>query len=97
MKQEISLMLAIIINGLLSMAYYQEAIGEAFNLATGREIRIGDLAEWINEITDNNAGIVFTERRDWDKKNRLLASIEKARKILGYDPYMDFKEGLEAC
>jgi UDP-glucose 4-epimerase len=83
-----------IVNGLLSMAYYKEAIGEAFNLATGREIRIGDLADWINEITGNKAGIVYAERRDWDKKNRLLASIEKAKKILGYSPNMDFKEGL---
>jgi len=29
------------------------------------------------------------------KKNRLLVSIEKARKILGYSPSMDFKEGLK--
>jgi nucleoside-diphosphate-sugar epimerase len=83
-----------IMNGLLSMAYYKEAIGEAFNLATGREIRICDLAEWINEISGNNSGILFKERRDWDKKNRLLASTEKAQKILGYKPTMDFKEGL---
>ena len=84
-----------IINGLLAMAYFEEAIGEAINLATSREIRIGDLAQWINEITENEAGIVFKERRDWDKKNRLLASIKKARKILGYNPNMDFKEGLK--
>jgi UDP-glucose 4-epimerase len=83
-----------IVNGLMSMAYYKRAIGEAFNLATGREIRIGNLAEWINEITDNKAGIVYAERRGWDKKNRLLASIEKAKKILGYSPNMDFKKGL---
>lgn len=83
-----------IINGLLAMTYYEDAVGEAFNLATGREIRIGDLAGWINELTGNDAGIVFKERRDWDKKNRLLASIEKARKILGYEPKMDFRKGL---
>ena len=83
-----------IISGLLAMAYYKEAVGEAFNLGTGREIRIGDLAKWINEITGNKAGIVFKERRDWDKKNRLLASIEKAKNTLGYMPTMDFKEGL---
>jgi UDP-glucose 4-epimerase len=83
-----------IVNGLLAMAYYEEAVGEAFNLGTGREIRIGDLAVWINELTENDAGVVFKERRDWDKKNRLLASIEKARKILGYVPKMDFREGL---
>lgn len=83
-----------LINGLLAMASYKEAIGEAFNLATGREIRIGDLAKWINEITENGTGIKFIERRDWDKKNRLLASVEKAKRVLGYSPNMDFKEGL---
>lgn len=83
-----------IVNGLLAMAHFEEAIGEAFNLATGREIRIADLAEWINEITGNNAGIEFKKRRDWDKKNRLLASIEKAKRVLGYSSNMDFKKGL---
>jgi UDP-glucose 4-epimerase len=83
-----------IINGLLAMAYHEEAVGEAFNLASGREIRIKDLAEWIIELTENKAGVIFKERRNWDKKNRLLASIEKARRILGYKPTMDFKEGL---
>ncbi len=84
-----------IMNGLLAMAHYKNAVGEAFNLATGREIRIGDLAQWITEITGNEAGVVFAERRDWDKKNKLLASIEKAKRILGYEPNMDFKKGLE--
>lgn len=83
-----------IVDGLLSMAHYQEAVGEAFNLAGGREIRIGDLALWINEMSGNKAGIEFGERRDWDKKLRLLASIEKARRVLKYSPRMDFKEGL---
>jgi UDP-glucose 4-epimerase len=83
-----------IVKGLLAMVISEEAVGEAFNLATGREIRIGDLAKWITEITGNEAGIVFIERRDWDKKNRLLASIEKAKRVLKYEPNMDFKEGL---
>src|SRR3990170_2928472 len=84
-----------IINGLLAMAFCEDAIGEAFNLATGKEIRIGDLAEWIIELTGSDAGIVFKERREWDKKTRLLASIEKAKKVLGYEPKMDFREGLK--
>jgi UDP-glucose 4-epimerase len=83
-----------IIDGLLAMACCGEAIGDAFNLATGREIRIGNLAQWINELTGNDAGIVFKERRDWDKKTRLLASVEKAKKVLGYEPAVDFREGL---
>lgn len=84
-----------IIQGLLAAACYKEAIGEAINLATGREIKILDLANWVNEITRNKAGIVFKERRNWDKKNRLLASIDKARRILHYEPQTDFRTGLK--
>jgi UDP-glucose 4-epimerase len=84
-----------IINGLLAMAYYKDAVGEAFNLATGKEIRIRDLAVWINELTGNDAGTLFKDRRDWDKKTRLLASIDKAKRIIHFEPSMDFREGLK--
>ena len=84
-----------IISGLLVMTYCEDAVGEAFNLGTGREIKIRNLAGWINELTGNDAGIVFRERRNWDKKTRLLASIEKAKRVLGYEPKMDFGEGLK--
>jgi len=84
-----------IVNGLLACVATDQAVGEAINLATGREIRILDLANWVNDLTRNKAGIVFKERRNWDKKNRLLASIEKARKLLHYEPKMDFKDGLK--
>jgi nucleoside-diphosphate-sugar epimerase len=33
-------------------------------------------------------------RRDWDKAIRRRASIEKARRILGYEPKTDMKTGL---
>ena len=61
----------------------------------GREIRIRDLARWINEITGNENGIIFKERRDWDKKPRLLASIEKAKRVLDYKPQGDMRAGLK--
>ena len=83
-----------IVNGLLAMVYYDEAVGEAFNIGSGQETRIGDLAAWINEMTDNKAEISYRPRRDWDKKSRLLSSIEKARRILHYKPSVDFKDGL---
>jgi len=84
-----------IVNRLLACASSDQAVGEAINLATGREIRILDLANWVNELTKNKAGIVFKERRNWDKKNRLVASIEKARRVFHYEPKIDFKDGLK--
>jgi nucleoside-diphosphate-sugar epimerase len=54
-----------------------------------------DLANWINELTGNEAGVVFKPRRDWDKVVKRRASIEKANKILRYEPKTNIRTGLE--
>lgn len=51
-----------------------------------------DLANWVNELVGNEAGIVFKPRRDWDKVVERRASIERAMKILGYEPKIDIKQ-----
>ena len=84
-----------LIQGLLQAGYDEKAIGENFNLASGTEIRIRDLAELVNMETGNKAPIQFLERRKWDTKPRLLASIEKARSLIGYQPLVNFKEGFQ--
>jgi len=84
-----------IVDGTLKMGVVEEAVGEAVNLASETETRIIDLANWINELTGNDAGVVFKPRRDWDKVVRRRASIEKAKKILGYEPKTDIKAGLK--
>lgn len=83
-----------IVDGLLRMGYYKEAIGEAFNLAAGREIKIKYLADKVNELTGNKAGVIYKERRKWDTKPTMLASNEKAKKILGFNPDPDFEKRL---
>jgi nucleoside-diphosphate-sugar epimerase len=83
-----------IVDGTLRMGVVEEAVGEAINLASETETKVIDLANWINEMTGNKAGIVFRQRRDWDKAIRRRASIEKARRILGYEPKTDMKTGL---
>ncbi|RLI19278.1 nucleotide sugar epimerase [Candidatus Bathyarchaeota archaeon] len=84
-----------IVDGTLRMGVIKEALGEAINLASETETRVIDLANWINEITGNDAGVIFKPRRDWDKVVRRRASIEKARKLLGYEPKTDMKKGLK--
>ena len=83
-----------IVDALLRAGYLERAVGTEMNIASGRETNILKLAERINELTGNKAGIVRTERRPWDTKKRLLAAIDKAGEILGYEPHMDFDEGL---
>ncbi len=85
-----------IINGLLAMGIVDEAIGEAFNLGSAKEHRVVDMANTINSLTGSDAGVAFTDRRNWDVKCRLLSSIEKAKKVLKYQPEMKFEDGLSA-
>ncbi|BCB96287.1 UDP-glucose 4-epimerase [Dissulfurispira thermophila] len=85
-----------LVQGLIKAGYYEKAIGENFNLAAGREISIKDMASLVIETTGNKSGLIFKERRKWDTKPRLLASIEKAEELIGYKPIVDFKEGLYA-
>ncbi len=54
-----------------------------------------DLANKVNALTGNEAGIKYAERRDWDVKHRLLSSVEKANRLLGYEPQTGFEDGLK--
>jgi len=83
-----------IADGLLRAGQYESAIGEEFNLASGTETRIVDLARMVNAAVGNAAGIRHAERRKWDTKLRLLASVEKAKHLIGYTPSTTFAEGL---
>ena len=84
-----------IVEGTLRIAVTKTVIGEAINLASETETKIIDLAEKINKITNNSAGISKKSKRDWDKISRRCASKQKANKILGYAPQTDIKTGLK--
>jgi nucleoside-diphosphate-sugar epimerase len=85
-----------LVQGLIRAGYEPAAVRESLNLASGKEIRIKDLAGMVNAATGNRAGVHFRERRKWDTKPRLLASFEKARRLIGYEPLSDFDEGLRS-
>ncbi|RLI95505.1 MAG: nucleotide sugar epimerase [Candidatus Altiarchaeales archaeon] len=84
-----------IIDGLLAMGIKEEAVGEAINLGSGKEHRVIEMAEIINKLTGNESGVIYIKRRDWDVKERLLSSIKKARRLLGYNPKTKFRSGLK--
>lgn len=84
-----------IVDGLLRAGYFETAVAQEFNLASGKETRILDLAEMINDQVENQAGVNFAERRQWDTKPRLLAAVARARELIGYEPHTPFEQGLK--
>lgn len=69
--------------------------GGVYNLASGRETTILELAEAINEITGNPTPIKLEPRRPWDHSGKRFGSTDKAEKELGFRADTDFREGLE--
>jgi len=84
-----------IVDGTLRLGVIPEAVGDAFNLASDTETKVIDIANMVNEITNNPNGVQFIARRDWDKITRRRASIDKARKVLSYEPKTKIKRGIE--
>ncbi len=67
---------------------------DVFNLASGRETTIKALAEAINEISGNRAGLTFQPRRGWDHVLTRRGETSKAERQLGYRPAVSLWEGL---
>ncbi len=84
-----------IVEGVLKMGVVEAARGESINLASSSETAIHELAEMINEIAGNSAGVTYLPKREWDKSTRRLASIEKARELIAYNPQTKLKDGLK--
>jgi nucleoside-diphosphate-sugar epimerase len=83
-----------LVQGLIKAAFYDDAIGKAFNLASGKETKIKDMIAMVNHSTGNSEPITQFPPRKWDTKKRLLASIELAAKLIDYSPIISFEDGL---
>ena len=68
--------------------------GEAYNLASGVETSILDLARLINELTGNPMPIALTPARDWDRSGRRFGSTMKAREQLSFVATTALRAGL---
>ncbi len=65
------------------------------NIGNTRETTMIELAELINRLTGNKAGIVFLPLPHKDDPKKRRPDITKARTILGWEPTVDLETGLE--
>lgn len=80
--------------GLMACAEKGEA-GGVYNLASGVETTILELATLINEITGNPTPVALHPARDWDRSGRRFGSTGKSRRELGFEATISVREGLE--
>ncbi len=85
------------VDGFLRAAETPGIEGETFNLGTGREISIGELAELVIALVGRQVAVKQDEKRLRPEKSevqRLLADNTRARKRLGWAPRTSLEEGL---
>jgi UDP-glucose 4-epimerase len=69
-------------------------VGEIFNIGSGKPTCINDLANTILELTGLKTQIIHGKTRKRDIKNS-YADITKARKLLGFEPKVSLRDGLQ--
>jgi UDP-glucose 4-epimerase len=82
-----------IVQGNLAAAEVPAATGGVFDVACGRQFNLLELVASINRVLGTEFEPVFEPARAGDVRDS-LADITAAREILGYEPTIDFDEGL---
>lgn len=80
---------------LAALDRWEVASGEIFNIGSDVETTTGEGLAIVERLTGKRARIVRSPRRAGDQL-RTHANIEKARRLLGYEPRTSLEEGLRA-
>ena len=81
------------VEGLLKLAFLEEAKGEVINIGSDKEITILELAELVKKLTKSSSEIEFHPLPKDDPPRR-KPDITKAKEILDWEPKVELKEGL---
>lgn len=85
------------VDGFIKAAESPQSVGETFNLGSGQEISVGELADKIIALVGKDVEIIFDATRIRPEKSeveRLLANATKAKELLGWEPQFSLDEGI---
>lgn len=68
--------------------------GEAYNIASGQETSIRELAERINALTGNPTPVTLLPKRSWDNSGKRYGSTAKSERALGFKATVGLPDGL---
>ncbi len=76
------------------LAAESDVSGEVFNVGCGGRVTVNELVETLNVLLGTYINPIYDNPRPGDIRHT-HADISKAEKLLGYDPTVDFRAGLE--
>jgi UDP-glucose 4-epimerase len=68
--------------------------GKVLNIGSGNRISVNDLIQNLQSITDSNSEVNYTDKQKGDAENT-LADVSLSRELIGYEPSIDIRMGLE--
>lgn len=83
------------VEGIILAATKKGGRNEIFNLGTGKETQILDIAKLILKVTKSKSLIHYKPMRSFDHVKRRKMDVSKAKRMLGYSPSTTIEEGLE--
>lgn len=85
------------VSGFIAVAKSENTVGEEINIATQKELSMGDIAKKIMLLVNVEAKLQIDPQRVRPEKSevmRLCGSNEKIRKLTGWQPHYDLTTGL---
>ena len=83
-----------LVEGIQKAMFTEGTKGQIFNLGNPEEYSMIELAKIVKELTQTNSEIIFNPPLEDDPKQR-KPDIAKAKKILGWEPKVPVREGLQ--
>ena len=83
-----------VVDANLLAARASQTKGEVINIACGQAVTVNEIIDMINELLDKNVKPIYTAPRPGDVKHS-LADITAAKNLIGFEPAVQFKDGLE--
>ena len=83
-----------VVDGVLRACAAPDASGEVINVATGGRISLNELFRALQDLTGAGGKPIYAETRAGDVRDS-QADIDKARRLLGYEPTVTLEQGLE--
>jgi UDP-glucose 4-epimerase len=83
-----------VVDAFIAAAVAPDVNRQIINVGSGQEVSINALIRLIAEVTGRQPSVLYNERQ-FGGVSRLVASLEKARMLLNYEPRVDLRMGLQ--
>jgi nucleoside-diphosphate-sugar epimerase len=84
-----------VVNVFCELIHNDSTVGGTYNVASTNDIEINRLAELINTLASNAAGVTYFPQREWDKTTVRLAKLDKLASVVRDMPSTTLEDGLK--